>query len=58
VSDQLDAERKKPGGSGQQAMGRDMEVHRLSAQLRALRRFGLDVCLGHFVHADHPEPVT
>jgi DNA helicase IV len=53
----LDAERKAPGGIGQQAMDRDMEVHRLSARLRALRRFGLDLCLGHIVGADSAEPV-
>lgn len=38
-------------------MDRDMEVHRLTARLRALRRFGLDLCLGHIVSADNPEPV-
>lgn len=57
LSDRLDAERKAPGGIGQQAMDRDMEVHRLTARLRALRRFGLDLCLGHMVSADNPEPV-
>jgi hypothetical protein len=57
LSDRLDAERKAPGGRGQQAMDRDMEVHRLTARLRALRRFGLDLCLGHMVGADNPEPV-
>ena len=34
-----------------------MEIHRLTARLRALRRFGLDLCLGHIVSADDPEPV-
>jgi len=53
----LDAERKAPGGIGQEAMDRDMQVHRLTARLRALRRFGLDLCLGHMVYADHEEPV-
>ncbi|WP_405881128.1 AAA family ATPase [Streptomyces sp. NBC_01136] len=57
VSDRLDAERKAPGGLGRQAMDRDMEIHRLTARLRALRRFGLDLCLGHMVSADNPEPV-
>jgi hypothetical protein len=46
-----------PGGTGQEAMDRDLEIHRLTARLRALRRFGLDLCLGHIVTADHPEPV-
>jgi DNA helicase IV len=53
----LDAERKAPGGIGQEAMDRDMEIHRLTARLRILRRFGLDLCLGRMVSADNPEPV-
>jgi hypothetical protein len=57
LSERLDAELKAPGGIGQQAMERDMEVHRLTARLRMLRRFGLDLCLGHMVSADNPEPV-
>jgi hypothetical protein len=57
LSGRLDAERKAPGGIGQAAMDRDMEVHRLAARLRALRRFGLDLCLGRMVSADNPEPV-
>jgi hypothetical protein len=57
LSDRLDARRKAPGGIGQEAMDRDMEVHRLTTRLRALRRFGLDLCLGRMVSADNPEPV-
>ena len=57
LSGRLDAERKAPGGIGQKALDRDMEIHRLSARLRALRRFGLDLCLGRIVGADDPEPV-
>ena len=57
LSDRLDAERKAPGGIGQEAMDRDMQIHRLTARLRALRRFGLDQCLGHIVSADNPDPV-
>jgi hypothetical protein len=57
LSDRLDAERKAPGGMGPQALERDMEIHRLTARLRMLRRFGLDLCLGHMVGADDPEPV-
>ncbi|MEU1624948.1 RNA polymerase recycling motor ATPase HelR [Streptomyces sp. NPDC020096] len=57
LSDRLDAELKAPGGIGRQAMDRDMEIHRLTGRLRALRRFGLDLCLGHIVSADNPEPV-
>ncbi|MDF3288200.1 RNA polymerase recycling motor ATPase HelR [Streptomyces silvisoli] len=57
LSDLLDAELKAPGGIGRQAMDRDMEIHRLTGRLRALRRFGLDLCLGRIVSADNPEPV-
>src|SRR5262245_32699171 len=52
----LDAARLATGGVGQEAMDRDLEVHRLSARLRTLRRFGLDLCLGHMVHADQQAP--
>jgi hypothetical protein len=57
LTGRLDAERKAPGGIGQAAMDRDMEVHRLAARLRLLRRFGLDLCLGRMVSADDPEPI-
>ncbi|MFD7008260.1 RNA polymerase recycling motor ATPase HelR [Rhodococcus jostii] len=53
----IDTERKAPRRLGQEAMERDMMVHRLNAELRALRRYGLDLCLGHFVSADNPETV-
>ncbi len=57
LTERLDAERRAPGGVGRQAMDRDTEIHRLTARLRALRRFGLDLCLGHMVSADNPEPL-
>ncbi|MGW6647991.1 RNA polymerase recycling motor ATPase HelR [Streptomyces iakyrus] len=57
LSDRLAAERRAPGGKGRQAMDRDAEIHRLTARLRTLRRFGLDLCLGHMVAADGSEPV-
>src|SRR5947207_1672637 len=37
LSDRLDAERKAPGGIGQEAMDRDMEIHRLTARLGSSR---------------------
>ncbi|MEY9938476.1 RNA polymerase recycling motor ATPase HelR [Streptacidiphilus sp. MAP5-3] len=52
VAGRLDAALKAPGGAGRAAMDRDAEVHRLTGRLRALRRFGLDLCLGHIVPAD------
>jgi hypothetical protein len=57
LSERLDAERLAPGGIGQEAMDRDMQIHRLAARLRVLRRFGLDLCLGQMVRAGNPEPV-
>ncbi|MFJ4205858.1 RNA polymerase recycling motor ATPase HelR [Streptomyces sviceus] len=57
LSDTLAATLRAPGGIGQEAMDRDTEVHRLGARLRTLRRFGLDLCLGHMVGADDAEPV-
>ncbi|MFG1863073.1 RNA polymerase recycling motor ATPase HelR [Microbispora bryophytorum] len=57
LAGRLDAELRAPGGRGRQAMDRDLEVHRLTARLRVLRRFGLDLCLGHMVGEDDPEPV-
>jgi hypothetical protein len=57
LSDRLDAERRAPGGVGQKALDRDLEIHRLSARLRTLRRFGLDLCLGRMVVASNAEPV-
>ena len=57
LADRLDAARKGPGRLGQEALERDVEVRRLTGRLRALRRFGLDLCLGHIVTADNPEPV-
>ena len=57
VSDRLDAVRKAPARLGQEAVERDLEARRLSARLRTLRRFGLDLCLGRMVGADDGEPV-
>ena len=61
LSGRLEAELKAPGGIGQKAMDRDVEIHRLTARLRVLSRFGLDLCLGRIVSAEsisgNPEPV-
>lgn len=57
LTDSLDAERKAPGGMGRRAADRDTEIRRLTARLRALRRFGLDLCLGRMVSADGSEPL-
>ncbi len=57
LSGRLDEERQAPAGTGQEAMDRDFEVHRLTARLRALRRFTLDLCLGRIVAEGASEPV-
>ncbi|WP_327302440.1 RNA polymerase recycling motor ATPase HelR [Streptomyces sp. NBC_01298] len=57
LSGRLEVTRKAPGGIGRGAMDRDAEIHRLTSRLRTLRRFGLDLCLGHIVPADGSEPV-
>ncbi len=57
LSQRLDVALHAPGGIGQKALDRDQEVHRLTARLRTLRRFGLDLCLGHIVGVDDPAPV-
>ncbi|MBT2440904.1 AAA family ATPase [Streptomyces sp. ISL-36] len=57
LSDRLDDVRRAPGGVGREALERDTEIHRLTGRLRALRRFGLDLCLGHIVAADGTGPV-
>ncbi|KUL28598.1 RNA polymerase recycling motor ATPase HelR [Actinoplanes awajinensis] len=53
----LEVARKAPIGELGHAVERDNEVHRLSARLRTMRRFGLDLCLGHMIPADGGEPV-
>lgn len=49
LSERLAAERRAPGGGGQEAMDRDLQIHRLTARLTLLRRFSLKVCLGRMV---------
>ncbi len=57
LSDRLEQERRSPAGIGQKALDRDQEVHRLTGRLRALRRFGLDLCLGRMVPDDGSESI-
>ena len=49
LEERLDEARRATGVSGQEALQRDQEIHRLTADLRVLQRFGLDVCLGRVV---------
>src|SRR5699024_10115553 len=36
---------------------RDADIRRMAAELSTLRRFGLDLCIGHFATAAAPDPV-
>jgi hypothetical protein len=44
--------RRSAGESSTEALERDQEIHRLTARLRMLRRFSLDLCLGRIVAED------
>ncbi|MDR7184691.1 hypothetical protein J2X85_001725 [Microbacterium trichothecenolyticum] len=57
LEERLDELRRRPGGHGQAGVERDIEIHRVSARLRVLRRFGADACLGRMVPADGSAPV-
>ena len=57
LSERLAAERSASAGKGRRAVDRDQAIHRMTARLRVLRRFGIDLCLGRMVGADNPEPV-
>lgn len=52
LSRRIDTARRSTDRTGQEAMDRDLEVHRLNARLRTLRRFSLDLCLGRMVRGD------
>ncbi|NUQ31996.1 MAG: AAA family ATPase, partial [Dermatophilaceae bacterium] len=49
LAERLDTVRRARAGHGQTALERDQEVHRLTARLRALRRYGIDLTLGRMV---------
>jgi len=57
LTERLDAERRGTARHGTAALERDQEVHRLTARLRTLRRFSLDLCLGRMDPDDGSEPV-
>lgn len=49
--------RRETAGTGRRASDRDLEIHRVSAQLRLLRRYGVDLCLGRMVFANGSDTV-
>lgn len=51
LSARLDTRRRDPAGTGAQTIERDADIRRLAAELATLRRFGLDVCIGHYATA-------
>ncbi|WP_194860804.1 RNA polymerase recycling motor ATPase HelR [Dietzia sp. SYD-A1] len=60
VTDQsarLAARRRDPAGTGAQTITRDADIRRLVAELATLRRFGLDLCIGHVALAGDVEPL-
>ena len=57
LTDRLADARRQTFESTTESLERDQEVRRLAARLRTLRRYGLDLCLGHLVPADGGEPV-
>src|SRR5699024_6994233 len=49
LTERLAAERRAPGGGGQQARGRGAQIPGLRERLRLLERLSLGVCLGRIV---------
>ena len=52
LEESLAETRRSTARYGTAALERDQEVHRMTARLRALRRYDLDLCLGRIVHED------
>jgi DNA helicase IV len=50
LSDRRAALLHLPGGQGQSALERDLEIHRLTGRLRLTQRYGVDACLGRMVN--------
>ncbi|KAA0919266.1 RNA polymerase recycling motor ATPase HelR [Dietzia sp. ANT_WB102] len=48
LSTRLDVRRRDPAGRGAHTIERASDIRRLVAELTTLRRFGLDVCIGHY----------
>ena len=56
LEERRDVALKTKGESGGEAVERDLEIRRLSKRLRALRLYGLDLCLGRMVSTSDAEP--
>ena len=57
VTERLAELRSSGVSGGQAALERDLEVHSMTAELRMLRRFALDLCLGRIDGEAGEEPV-
>ena len=57
ISTRLDGLRLVRGDSGREVVERDDEIRRLSSRLRAIGRYGIDLCLGRMVPAGSSEPI-
>lgn len=57
LTEQLETTRALPARPGQELLERDLETHRLAGQLRMLRRYSVDLCLGRMTPADGSPPV-
>lgn len=57
LSARLAARRRDPAGTGAQTIDRDADIRRLVAELTTLRRFGLDLCIGHAAFTGGADPV-
>ena len=57
LSARLAARRRDPAGTGAQTIDRDADIRRLVAELTTLRRFGLDLCIGHVAFTGGADPV-
>ncbi|MFK0003426.1 RNA polymerase recycling motor ATPase HelR [Paenarthrobacter sp. NPDC090522] len=57
LEQQLETIRRAPSRFGQEAVEKDVETRRLTGRLKALQRFGLDLCLGRITTTKNAEPV-
>ncbi|MBB1030309.1 AAA family ATPase, partial [Dietzia sp. SLG310A2-38A2] len=57
LSARLAARRRDPAGTGAQTIDRIADIRRLVSELTTLRRFGLDLCIGHVALTGDPDPV-
>ncbi|MFF1830502.1 RNA polymerase recycling motor ATPase HelR [Paenarthrobacter sp. NPDC058040] len=54
LEQQLEAIKKAPSRFGQEAVEKDIEIRRLTGRLKALKKFGLDLCLGRVITQEEP----